>query len=434
MWLGMSPTGSKADVYAEGSPIDRTVFMALVAAGLAVVISRQEQVGPILRQNWPVVLFFSYALFSMLWSDDPFVTLKHWIKGIGDVAMVLIVLTERDVTDAIKRLVTRVGFTLVPLSVLLGKYYPGLGRFVNRSWGMEWTGVATQKNGLGSLCLIFGLGLLWRFRSVYNDREDPSRRRRRVVLGAVLGMVVYLLWMCNSLTSICALAMAAAVMLLSMRQVFRSRPVLVHLLILALVGASAFALFFQKSGDLVQDLGRTSALSGRTEIWAAVLSVPVNRLVGAGYESFWLGQRLQEVESVTGQNTNEAHDGYLEMYVNLGWVGVTLLGILIATGYRNVIDAWRHNPDIGGLRMAFFLGAVVTAFTEAAFRMMDLTWIFLLLASAAAPVKDARDTGGSEGATEYWPDLTPGAEVIAVGADPHGGGEVVDREVEHLKG
>ncbi len=380
-WLGITRTADMASAYAEGSPVDATVFLVLVAAALFVLFNQGGRIEPILRENWPIVLFFGYAAFSMVWSDDPFVTFKHWIKGIGDVMMVLIVLTEARPVDAMKRLLTRVGFLLVPLSVLTCKYYPGIARVLSRSWEMEYTGVTGQKNGLGELCLFFGLGLLWRFRSVYNDRENPDRRRRLLALGTVLVMVIWLLRMCQSLTSICALGMAGAVMLLFVRPAFRFRPVLVHALVVALIGISAFALFFQQSGGLVQALGRTSSLSGRTTIWAAVLSVPVNRVVGAGYESFWLGHRLEEVQDVSGQPTNEAHDGYLEMYVNLGWTGLMVLALLIVTGYRNIIGAWRRDPDIGSLRLAFLLGALITAFTEAAFRMLSITWIFFLIAT-----------------------------------------------------
>jgi exopolysaccharide production protein ExoQ len=400
MWLGVSPTGSQGDVYLEGSPIDRFVLLALLVGGYVVLAGRAGHVEPVLKKNGLILLFFSYAALSVVWSDYPFVTFKHWIRGISDVAMVLVVLTETDVNDAINRLVTRVGFTLLPLSVLLCKYYPGLGRFVNRSWVMEWTGVATQKNGLGTLCWVFGLGLLWRFRSVYRDREDPSRRRRLVALGTVLGMVIWLLWVCNSLTSICAFAMAGAVMLLSGRPAFRHSPLLLHLLVVALIGASAFALFFQSSGALVGHLGRDASLSGRSTIWAAVLSVPVNRLFGAGYESFWLGHRLDEVQSVTGMDTSEAHNGYIEMYVNLGWIGVILLGALIFSGYRNVIGAYRRDPDAGSLRPALFLGTVVAGFTEAAFRVMGLTWIVFLLATANSQWGAAQETGGRGRPTE----------------------------------
>ncbi|MGH9345341.1 MAG: hypothetical protein ACRD19_16465, partial [Terriglobia bacterium] len=131
-------------------------------------------------------------------------------------------------------------------------------------------------------------------------------------------------------------------------------------------------------------LGRAPTLSGRTEIWADVLSIPVNRLVGAGYETFWLGPRLQEVWALCGEDINEAHDGYTEMLLNLGWIGVGLLGVLIVTGYRNATAALRSDPDIGGLMLAYLLAALIVGFTEAAFRMMYITWIFLLLAIMAA--------------------------------------------------
>jgi exopolysaccharide production protein ExoQ len=404
-WLGMSPRGTAASIYAEGSPIDRTVIMVLVAAAFAVVVSRWGQAGPILRKSWPIVLFFSYAACSVLWSDDPFVTFKHWIKGIGDVAIVLIVLTEPDVTDAIKRLVTRLGFTLLPLSVLLGKYYPGLGRFVNRSWVMEWTGVAAQKNSLGLICLVLGLGLLWRFRSTYNDREDPHRGRRLVAFGTVLGMAVWLLWMCDSMTSISALAMTGAVMLFSARPGSGRRPALIHIMVAGVLGITLYALFFQSSGAFIKDLGRNPTLTGRTEIWSEVLSIPDNRVVGAGYESFWLGDRLVEIQNSFHQPLNEAHDGYLEMLLNLGWIGVALLGLLIAVGYRNVIRAYRHEPDTGSLRVAYFAAVLVCNLTTAQFRMMTPPWIFFLLVVMAVP--DAASPEGPHGvAIDYAGNLS----------------------------
>jgi exopolysaccharide production protein ExoQ len=386
MWLGMTPAADTASVLFEGSPVDRAVFMVLVVAGLMVVISRREQVKPILRKNWPIVLFFSYAASSMLWSDYPLVTFKHWIKGIGEVLMVLIVLTEPSVSDAIRRLVTRVGFVLLPLSVLFIKYYPELGRWYDPWTGTAmYSGVAIQKNSLGGLCLAIGLGLLWRSRAAYNDREDPARRRRLLALGVVLGMAFWLLWLCNSMTSISGLALASAVMLLSTRPAFRWRPALVHVLVVALLAIPLYALFFQSSGALVEDLGRKPTLSGRTEIWSAVLSVPVSRLVGAGYESFWLGQRLEELWShFSTLHINEAHNGYIEILLNLGWIGVGLLAVIIAVGYRRATAALSWGPDVASLSLAWLLAGVIRGLTEAAFRMLSTSWIFFLLAVMTA--------------------------------------------------
>jgi len=393
-WLGMGGTNEIANAYLEGDPIDRNFLIVLQVIALIVLINRGRRVGPILRRNWVIGLFFLYAALSMAWSDYPFVTLKHWIKGIGDLMMVLIVLTEPSIAGAVKRLVTRLGFVLVPLSLLFIWYYPSLGRTHTMDWTPEAVGVATQKNGLGELCDIFGLALLWRFRNTYNDRKDPNRRRRLLVLVAVLAMIVWLLHLCNSMTSICALCMAGGVMLLSTRPAFRRRPAFLHLLIAGVIVCTMYALFFQSSGALIQGLGRDATLSGRTDAWPQFIKLVNNRLVGVGYESFWLGNRLQEVWEITqGLKINEAHNGYIEVLLTLGWLGEGLLGVLFATGYRNVIRAYRSDPDANSLRIAWFLAVVITGLTEAAFRMMGLPWIVFLLATAAAQWNAPRETG-----------------------------------------
>jgi exopolysaccharide production protein ExoQ len=384
-WLGAQPAIGDAGAYLDGSPTDRALFMLLEFVAMVVVIARWRRVSPILRRNWAIGLFFLYAGLSISWSDYQLVSFKHWIKAIGDVMMVLIILTEPSVTGAFKRVVTRLGFVLLPLSILFIRYYPELGRRVTNSWTLEPTGVCDQKNSLGILCYIIGLGLLWRFRSSYNDREDPSRRRRLLALGIVLAMAVWLLHTCNSLTSICALSMASIAMLLSNLRVFRRIPALAHCLILVTLGISVYALFFQSSGALVEDLGRDRTLSGRSTGWLIILAIPHNHLVGAGYESFWLGSRLQMVwDAFPGMKIGQAHNGYIEIALNLGWVGVAMLALLIVTGYRNVIDAYRLDPDIGGLRISYFIAVLTNGLTEGIFKMMTPPWIFFLLATAIA--------------------------------------------------
>jgi exopolysaccharide production protein ExoQ len=198
-------------------------------------------------------------------------------------------------------------------------------------------------------------------------------------------------------------------MLLSKLPVFRRKPALVHLLIAAMIGISVYALFFQSSGGLVEGLGRDATLSGRSTGWLIILGIPSNHLVGAGYESFWLGSRLQMVwDAFPGMKIGQAHNGYIEIVLNLGWLGIALFALLIVTGYRNVIGAYRLDPDIGSLRIAYFLAVLVSGLTEGIFKMMAPPWIFFLLATAAAqwipqrkgsPV--ARSTHGLVGALPY---------------------------------
>src|SRR5208283_5064709 len=385
LWLGMAPNFDSPDAYLDGSPIDRAVFMGLLIAALAVVVSRMGWVAPLLRKNAPILLFFSFCAVSIFWSDFPFVALKRWIKSVGDLLMVLIILTEPDPMGVLKRLITRLGFILFPLSILLGKYYPHMGRRLTNSWNEEIIGVTMQKNSLGVICMLYGLGFLWLLRTVYLDREDPTRTRRLAAYSAVLVMIAWLLAECDSTTSIGGLVMAGGVMLLATRPSLLRKPAVVHLLVLAVLFVALFPIFIDSS--VLSAVGKDPTLTGRTETWKLLLGMPINWWVGTGFESFWLGDRLQKLWDLKMYENfyiNEAHNGYIEVALNLGWVGVSLIGLILLTGYRNIIAAFRRDPERGALLLGFFLAVLFESLTEAAFRMMYPSWIFLLLASIAA--------------------------------------------------
>ena len=147
----------------------------------------------LLRSNGPIILFFAYCALSILWTDYPFVAFKRWVKAVGDVVMVLIVLTDSNRLSAVRRVLTRTGFLLVPLSVLFIKYYPDLGRSTIRGLGRRCPrGVTMGKNLLGMACLIFGLGSLWCFLAAYQTEKGGERRRHLIAHGVILAMVIWL--------------------------------------------------------------------------------------------------------------------------------------------------------------------------------------------------------------------------------------------------
>jgi O-antigen ligase len=143
--------------------------------------------------------------------------------------------------------------------------------------------------------------------------------------------------------------------------------------------------------EMAHALGRQSNLSGRTDIWAAVLASGTNPLLGVGYESYWISPHeiiFARILSDEGwwhpQGLNEAHNGYLEVYLELGWVGVFLISVCLIGGYRHAVAAYRLNPSVGGLLLAYIIITTFYNITEAGFRMLDPMWIFLLLAIVAA--------------------------------------------------
>ena len=423
VWLGIAPNFKRVDLtnaaVGEGSPIDMWVYTFLLVAALAVLVARSGRVGPLLRKNVLILFFFSFCAVSIVWSDFPFVASKRFIKAIGDLGIVLIILTESDPSAALKRLVTRLGFLLFPLSVLFVELYPGIGQRLTESWTLEPTGVAIQKNELGLDCMMYGVFFLWMTVSVYRERDDPSRRRRLLAYGTIVMMIIWLLSQCMSMTSIMGLVSAGGVMWLASRP--SRKPAAVHLLVLAVLGMAVTAVFFDPGGGMVEALGKDPTIHGRTEIWSLVLGLHTNPWVGTGFESFWLGPRLEQMwAAMPNFHMNEAHNGYLEVYLNLGWVGISFIALLLVTGYKRVISGIRRNPERGSLLLGFLLCTLFYSFTEAAFRLMSPAWVFLLLVvvagSQAALFRNSLQTGpaqdGNTTADEEPAFATPGVSLV----------------------
>src|SRR6516162_6494930 len=91
VWLGTAPSG---DVQLDGSPVDRLFFASLLIAAICVLVHRGRRTLNFLNANWPILIYFLFCFVSILRSDVPGVAFKRWTKAIGDVLMILIVVTD----------------------------------------------------------------------------------------------------------------------------------------------------------------------------------------------------------------------------------------------------------------------------------------------------------------------------------------------------
>jgi O-antigen ligase len=400
-WLELAPPDSADGLYS--SPVDAVINFVLLALALLVLTYRSRKVSSLLRGNGPLLLFYSYAAVSMFWSDFPFVTLKHWTKGVEDVAMVLLVLTDSDPVMAVRRILTRAAFILIPVSPVLGRFYPE-GRVFTKGGAPEFVGVATQKNQLGQACLILGLATLWCFLTAYRDRTVANRRRRLIAQGCVFAIVGYLLQQCQSLTSTVALVLTGSIMVLASRRSVAAKPAKLHLLVAAALAVAVVPVFVAPT--LVETVGRDTTLSGRTEIWSILPTLVRNHWLGAGYETFLMGPRLVAARALMDPTFQEAHNGYLEVYLNLGWIGVFLFACLLISGYRKLIAAVGRDPAVYSLGLALFVGVLIEGLSEAPFRMLaptmfSLLWAIMGASKEAISISRARRSRSTARAGDY---------------------------------
>src|SRR5262249_31162324 len=108
----------------------------------------------------------------------------------------------------------------------------------------------------------------------------------------------------------------------------------------------------------------------------ATLPMNPHPLFGAGYESFWLGDRLKALWSQFWWQPNQAHNGYLETYLNSGIIGLVILACFLVVSYRRI---WRPPiGDLASLGVAMWTVLLTYNMTEAAFKGHPLWVVFLL--------------------------------------------------------
>jgi exopolysaccharide production protein ExoQ len=383
-WFGGS-TSFGFDSQLDGSPIDGAFFQILLVAAVCVLVHRGRRTIAFLYTNLsiPLLLYFFYCLMSIFWSDYPGPALKKWIKAVGDVVMILIVLTDEQPVAALRRLYSRTAFLLLPLSLLFIKYYPALGRQYNQWTGAQMNnGVAYDKNILGVITYVLSLGTVWRILELLRADDKSSHRRKQLLAqGTLLLMAMWIFTTANSATSTVCFVLGTGVMLATSVKFMRHRPAAVHVLVLSLAVSVSLVTLLGGSAITARAVGRDPTFTGRTEIWADIIPMSPNSVVGAGFESFWPSPLVRHRLAVLipGLPLNEAHDGYLEVYLNLGWVGVILIGLILVDGYRRAVKAFRCDPTLGALLLAYVLTATIYSVTEAGFRMLGANWIFLLV-------------------------------------------------------
>lgn len=386
-WIGMGAPAEIPGQLPETSLLDQVIAGTLILLGAIVLLRRRKDVRSLLKVGWPVALYYSCCMFSLVWSDFPAWGFKRWVRGSGDLIMVLIVATDAQPTVALRRLLSRVGFVLLPASVLLIRYYPELGQSWD-PWGsvQMFNGVAANKNMLGNLVFVLALGALWQVLTLVRASKEPNRSRRLLAQCTLLAFGIDLLITAHSATSQACFIFGAGLMLAASLPRIRRRPAAVHALVVAIVLSGCLIELFGGRAAITGAMGRGEDLTGRTEIWKIVIPLVPNWIGGAGFETFWVGPRVARIFTLVGgyAMTNEAHNGYVETYLNLGCLGLILIGLILGHGYRRAVDTFRRDSGLGALLMAYVVTAVAYNISEAGFRILSVEWFFLLLSVVVA--------------------------------------------------
>ncbi len=366
----------------EGNPLEAGVSLSLIATGCMVLLRRGIRCSLVIRRNAWLFVFYLFWLLSVLWSDYPLITFKRLAKDFGNVIMVLVLLTEWDHYEALKIVGRRIAYFLVPLSILLIRYYPDWGRaYIGYDQSeVMWVGVATHKNTLGALACVGAVFLLWEFLDSRFKSRQGLAKSGAIPRLVVLLMCWYLLVIAHSATSLLCAGLASALLIVLHVPSVRRRPGQLEVFgLVVLLTIVTMDSFFDVKELFLTAVGRDATLTTRTVVWPVLLAYQDSPLFGPGFNTFWAGQRLVRLHAEVA-TIIQAHNGYLETYLNGGMVGAGLLGTLLLSTYVRVRKQLVAGVPDGSIRLVFLLLAVLYNNSEASFNKNGLIWLVTLVA------------------------------------------------------
>lgn len=405
----------------SGSALDRWVLTALAVAAIIVLVRRRiDWWGGVRRYRWLLVLL-AYMFLSTFWSEITLIALKRWIRELIVLIMALVIMSEGNPRQAVESILRRTAYVLLPFSLVLIKYYPVLGvRYGKWSGALMWVGVTTQKNHLGRLCMISAFFLLWSLYERWRERPRVGGGRDQAWADvSVIVIALYLLKGSDSSTSLVTLVVGAATYL-GLR-LFRKLGLMVPqtgllVLVLFLIGFGVSTPFLGGSNvaSFTASLGRDETLTGRTQVWSDVMpAMREQPLFGHGFGSFWTDARRARYDIPT------AHNGYLDILLELGAVGLAFYTFWLLSCTRQLHHALRHDYEWASLAICFLVmgllynisESALNSFTEQMTAVMTLTYLVASCRvksrteSARGAAADVETSAGWH-AREKWPEFT----------------------------
>jgi exopolysaccharide production protein ExoQ len=330
LYVDPDPKLDAGPVYNPISPLLSLVQYAIYITVFLLLLARwQSSVRTLLRD--PLVwLLAGMALTSFIWSDFPSDSLRKGITTLQTTAFGLYMAARFSLREQLRLLLWALGLVAV-FTLLFTIVFHGAAIEAGANAG-AWRGPFVQKNILARILVLGALVFLV-------SALDRAKYRWLLWLGFML--CTGLLLLSGSKTGL--LVLVVLILLLPLYRAMRWSGTLVIPLFITviLIAGSMATVVVGNWENLLLSLGRDPTLSGRTDLWEVALEMIGKRpWLGYGYQGFWQeGGGATVIWEVVRYKPPHCHNGFLNLALDLGLVGLFIFGLSILRNYQRSI-AW----------------------------------------------------------------------------------------------
>ncbi len=322
----------------------------------------------------------AWMFLSLLWSVNPAKSLQELSFQFAFILMGMLASVGRDHWDLLK-LFVRTGVWFIGFNMLFAFFLPANGQGGEGSNSTDYKGLFPDKNHFGFFCTTVAVSAV--VRAI--NAERPGQRLA-CWLGAGIGVLG--VWLSGSATALLMTMAWSLLIVLGVGLVRSRRPHKLAATGVMLLAGSAIGLMAMNSDQVLAVLGRSSNLTGRTEIWVAVQRAIAERpFTGFGWHALWLDEDPTSIRFWSynyGDPFYHAHNGFLELAVELGLVGAVLgWGFIVLLLVRSLREL-RVDPR-GRLWPVVLIPLVLAYNLVEVMGFSDATFIVLVALACKAP-------------------------------------------------
>ena len=370
-----------------GGSLRPLMFFALGMLGVICWMWRPAGL-PTNTHGWLPLLTFTFVVYSslsILWADDQEIVIRRVITllltCLGAYGIVYR-FSNRDIVMFCFLSGAILGLMSLASEIATGVFIPWTSEY--RLYGVMHT------NTLGAMMAIFTLAAI-------ALRRMSESHRGWYTIWILVGLALLILTKSRT-------AMFGFVAGLWVWFVFgstnRKRLAAMWLLTLALAIPAVLLLFGEEIGLLAKQtvlMGREGhspeTLTGRIPLWNFLISnyLEARPLFGYGFQGFWSPEHILRVSASQDWLIMHAHSGYLNLVLDLGYVGLGLFAAVLLLTTRRAYSYFRATSDVSWLFMAcLIVWAIVASFFDSHLLTSSLRNFICMLAIAKVCVFDPR--------------------------------------------
>lgn len=321
-----------ADISDPGSPAIRNLGILIGLVSIIRLAGLREAAKQITVRSWLFWLPVVVAVASALWSGDPDLALRRSAALVLTTLFALYLASRFDARALVNALLIAMllycagSLLLIVLAPSIGVHTAADTRFYEHVGAFR--GLSPFKNDFGRIAAfagtVFFVAAVTRpeWRKLYGVAAIAALG---LVVGSRSGQAIFLCLVC---------AAVALYVVIIQRLSPRHRTALVVLtiptvLFMTLAGPALVEL-------TLEALGKDPTLTGRMNIWPEVLvAMRDNLVLGGGYGAGWNVLVNDHMRQVLGREIGHAHNGYLNLIVEIGIVGLFItLTFIVGVTYR----------------------------------------------------------------------------------------------------